>query len=68
LRDLKLAPNECLVVANTLQDLLPAIGLGMKSLGIKGSYGFDPALQKHVKATSNLLELVKCIEETADDL
>lgn len=66
LQDLKLEPNECLVVANTLEDLLPAIGLGMKSLGIKGSYGFDPALQNHVKMIANLNELACCIEETAD--
>jgi FMN phosphatase YigB (HAD superfamily) len=68
LQNLKLAPNECLVVANTLEDLLPAIGLGMRSIGIKGSYGFDPALQNHVKIIANLNELTRCIEETTDGL
>ena len=62
LRDLKVLPSECLVVGNTLQDLLPALTLGMKVVGTKGSYRTDPALRDSVEIVEDLSDLVKLLQ------
>jgi FMN phosphatase YigB (HAD superfamily) len=62
LHDLKVLPSECLVVGNTLQDLLPALNLGMKVVGTKGSYRTDPALRDSVEILEDLSDLVKLLQ------
>jgi FMN phosphatase YigB (HAD superfamily) len=57
LTDFDLFPGECLVVSNSFQDLSPALNLGMKAVGIKGSYGIDPALCEKVGVMEDLWEL-----------
>lgn len=62
LRDLDLLPSECLVVSNSFQDLLPALSLGMKVVGIKGSYGIDSALRESVGIMKDLSEIYSYIK------
>lgn len=57
LHDLSLLPSECLVVSNSFQDLIPALTLAMKVVGIKGSYGIDQALFESVDVIEDLSEL-----------
>ena len=59
--DLKVFSNECLVVGDTLQDLSPALSLGMKAIGTKGSYRTDPAMIGTVEIVENLSDLVKLL-------
>ena len=62
LHDLMTTPSECLVVGDKLQDLLPALSLGIKAVGIKGSYGTDPALSGVVEVVEDLSDLVKLFQ------
>ena len=61
LHDFNLLPSECLVVSNSFQDLLPALDLGMKAVGIEGSYGVDQALVEKVSVMQDLAELYEYI-------
>ena len=57
LNDFNLLPSACMVVSNSFQDLLPALDLGMKAVGIEGSYGVDQALVEKVSVMQDLTEL-----------
>jgi len=57
LLDLNLAPSECMAVSNSFQDLSQALDLGMKAVGVPGSYGVDPTLHGNVEVLEDLSEL-----------
>jgi FMN phosphatase YigB (HAD superfamily) len=63
LQDFNLLPSECIVVSNLFQDLLPALDLGIKAVGIEGSYGVDQALVGKVSVMHDLTELYTYIIE-----
>jgi phosphoglycolate phosphatase-like HAD superfamily hydrolase len=66
LLDPNLVPGECMVVSNSFQDLSQALDLGMKAVGVHGSYGVDPALRGNMEVLEDLSKLVFYVKKHCD--